>query len=568
MAIMFPSVLPNYVRRDPFREAEVYVYDQLKAQLPDSYRCYYSRPWLGITARGEEKEGEADFVIAHAERGFLVVEVKGGGVRRLEGSEQWVSRNRHGITNKIKDPVKQASDSKHALLKKLQEHAGWAGQWVTARHGVIFPDCAQQKRDLGVGMPIFLFAFSTNMDRLAEWVEGRLSRHDDDGSAGRGLKANGMHILHRLLSGPIELRSSLQRSLKSDHCEIERLTREQLDVLTSLEDQAQMAVSGGAGTGKTVLALEKACRLGEAGERVLVTCFNQPLGEHLRKLTFNCPNVEAGHFHSVAASLAKSAGIALPPASTPNYFTTILPNALVDAVKSRSDLAFDAIIVDEGQDFQDGWLLALRLCLKEVEHSSFYVFFDDNQKIYAHNSGFLGELPEGRYHLTRNLRNTKTIHDSSRPWYASPRISRSSGPDGEPVTWHVTASSKELRTGLTATLSDLLGTHGVERHSIAVLTAGVASDHPLARGGRLCDLPYKGADGNSGDTLVFDTVRRFKGLDRPVVIVIDAECLTDPELIYVALSRPSVLLLVFGPAEDLARIRNGRQAVHDAEPQA
>ena len=175
MAIMFPSVLPDYIRRDPFREAEVWVYDELKTQLPDSYRCYYSRPWLGLTSRGEEIEGEADFVIAHPEKGVLVVEVKGGGVRRLEGSEQWVSRNRFNITNNIKDPVKQAIDSKHLLLKKLKEHPGWSGAWVTMRHGVIFPDCAPQKRDLGVGMPLFIFAFSTQMDRLLEWVEGGLA---------------------------------------------------------------------------------------------------------------------------------------------------------------------------------------------------------------------------------------------------------------------------------------------------------------------------------------------------------------------------------------------------------
>jgi hypothetical protein len=564
MAIVFPSVLPDYIRRDPFREAEVYVYDQLRAQLPDSYRCYYSRPWLGVTAQGEEKEGEADFVIAHPELGLLVVEVKGGGVRRLEGSEQWVSRNRHGITNNIKDPVKQASDSKHVLLKKLQDHPAWGGQWVTARHGVIFPDCAPQKRDLGVGMPIFLFAFSTDMDRLAEWVEGRLSRHDEESSAGHGLKAGGMQVLHSLLSGPIELRSSLQRSLKADQREIERLSREQLDVLTSLENQPQMSISGGAGTGKTILAIEKACRLGEAGERVLVTCFNQPLGEHLRTLTRGCPNVQAGSFHSVAAGLAKSACIDLPPASSPNYFTTTLPNALLDAVKARPDLAFDAIVVDEGQDFQDGWLMALRLSLKDTDSGSFYVFFDDNQKVYARDSGFLAELPPARYYLTRNLRNTKAIHDSSRPWYSSPRISRPAGPDGEPVSWRAVAGAKDLRSAVAATLSDLLGTHKVDRGSIAVLTAGVVAGHPLVEGGRLCDLPFSPADHNNGDTLVFDTVRRFKGLDRPVVMVVNAERLSDPELIYTALSRPSVLLYVFGPKKDLDRIRSGKQSNGDA----
>lgn len=563
MAIMFPSVLPDYIRRDPFREAEVYVYDELKTQLPDSYRCYYSRPWLGVTSRGEEIEGEADFVIAHPEKGVLVVEVKGGGVRRLENSEQWVSTNRFKITNNIKDPVKQANDSKHALLRKLREHPAWSGAWVTMRHGVIFPDCAPQKRDLGVGMPLFIFAFSTQMDQLDEWVEGRLGRHDDDGSPGHGLKSGGMQTLHALLSGPIELRSSLQRSLKSDHREIERLTREQLDVLTSLEDQPQMAISGGAGTGKSILALEKSCRLGQAGQRVLVTCFNQPLGEHMRALTRQCPGVEAGHFHSVAARLAISAGVTLPPSSSANYFTSVLPNALAEAMKLRPDLAFDAIVVDEGQDFQDGWLLSLRLCLKDPDQGGFYVFFDDNQKVYARNGGFLAELPQPRYYLTRNLRNTRAIHDSCRPWYSSPRISRPTGPEGEPVSWRSTAGPRDLRTAVGATLSDLLGAHKVERRSIAVLTAGSAAGHPLVQGDRFCDLPFVTADENSSEALVFDTVRRFKGLDRPVVLLLDADRLTEPELIYVALSRPSVLLYVFGPSEDLERVKGGLQKDRD-----
>lgn len=513
-----------------------------------------------MTSRGEEVEGEADFVIAHPDKGVLVVEVKGGGVRRLEDSEQWVSKNRFNITNNIKDPVKQANDSKHALLRKLKEHPGWSGAWVTMRHGVIFPDCVPQKRDLGVGMPLFIFAFSNQMEQLLAWVEGRLRRHDEDSSPGHGLKAGGMQTLHALLSGPIELRSSLQRSLKSDHREIERLTREQLDVLTSLEDQPQMTISGGAGTGKTILALEKACRLGEGVQRVLITCFNQPLGAHMRALTrHQCPGVEAGHFHSVAAQIAMSAGVPLPSSSSANYFTTALPNALAEAIKLRPDLAFDAIVVDEGQDFQDGWLLCLRLCLKDPDQGGFYVFFDDNQKVYARNAGFLAELPQSRFYLTRNLRNTKAIHDSCRPWYSSPRISRPTGPEGEPVSWRPTTNPQSQRTAVAATLSDLLGPHKVERRSIAVLTAGSAADHPLLEGERFCGLPFVGADETSADALVFDTVRRFKGLDRPVVLLLDAERLTEPELIYVALSRPSVLLYVFGPTGDLERLKGGLQ---------
>lgn len=55
--------------------------------------------------------------------------------------------------------------------------------------------------------------------------------------------------------------------------------------------------------------------------------------------------------------------------------------------------------------------------------------------------------------------------------------------------------------------------------------------------------------------IVCDTVRRFKGLEAKCIIVIDIDHLLEPELIYVALSRPAVLLYVLGHAKDLARLK-------------
>ncbi len=55
-------------------------------------------------------------------------------------------------------------------------------------------------------------------------------------------------------------------------------------------------------------------------------------------------------------------------------------------------------------------------------------------------------------------------------------------------------------------------------------------------------------------------MRRFNGLDRPVALPTDVEELTDPEMAYVALTRPSVLLMVFGTQGAVGRIRVGPAA--------
>ena len=555
--MMFPTVVPNYIQQDPYREAEIWVYDRLREDLGNDWHCYYSRPWIGLTPAGEEKDGEADFVVAHKDFGFLTIEVKGGKVWREEGAEQWFSKNRLGITNKIKDPVKQAHDSKHELLRQLKEQPGWRRQYITVRHGVVFPDSSEPDGVLGPNMPRFLFAFAEDCKWLGAWVKARLNRTGEGAdTSGRGLGPDGMKALHGLLAGRIEFRTSLRRVLGSDGREIERLTREQFDILTSLEDQPQMAISGGAGTGKTLLALEKACRAAETGQRTLLVGFNAPLGDYLERLTSGFGCVTAGSFHSICSRLSG----AKRPADMPDqvWFNRALPEALADAVARDPALAFEAIIVDEGQDFRDGWLTALRLCLRDPEAAAFYVFYDDNQRVYRREGGWLADLPQSKFHLTRNLRNTRSIHDSSRPWYSSPRVTRSGGPEGQPVVWKAVGPQQSLDTLLATTLADLLKQHGVRPGEIAILTPVSSINHPMARGGRIGGVPFSAAGADADGKLIFDTVRRFKGMDRPVVLVIDADKLVDPELTYVALTRPTLLLKVFGSAASLARLRAGR----------
>lgn len=558
MATMYPAVVPDYVRADPYRGAEISVYEHLRDQLPAPYVCYYSRPWLGLTAQGEEREGEADFVVAHPALGFLVIEVKGGGVSRKAETEEWFSTNRLGITNRIKDPFQQASRSKHALLAKLKEQPGWASRFVTARHGVIFPDCSRPRHALGANMPQWLSAYGEDLGHLRTWVQDRLAGRDDEAeSAGRGLGNEGMATLHQLLAASFELRPSLSRALSEDARTVERLTQEQFDILTSLESFQQMAIAGGAGTGKTLLALEKACRLGEAGSHTLLVCYNEALAEELSKLTRAAPNVTAASFHSLCGRMASIAGVDLSAVEgKAQLFGTALPDALMEAMTQQEDLRFDAVVVDEGQDFRDGWITALRLCLKDSDNGCFYVFYDDNQRVYGDAGSWLSEMPKARYPLTKNLRNTRAIHLSTKPWYSG-RALRSAGPEGVPVEWIEVKRKENVAAAVRDSVADLTKRQKIVPGDIAILTAGRAEQHPLVVGGAIAGVRCVRAGQGSGKDLIFDTVRRFKGLERRVVLLIDVDELIEPELIYVGLSRPSVLLKVFGTHTALARIRNG-----------
>ena len=200
--------------------------------------------------------------------------------------------------------------------------------------------------------------------------------------------------------------------------------------------------------------------------------------------------------------------------------------------------------------------MALKLCLKDGDGGPYYVFYDDNQRVYRYSSGWLAELPTQNFHLTRNLRNTKAIHLCAKPWYRG-RVTRSAGPEGVPVNWVSVKSSGEAVAAVKGALTDLLGRQKISAGDIAVLTGGRVHGNPLAAKGTIGGAPFVAAGAGSDGRLIFDTVRRFKGLERPVVLLTDVEDLTDAELIYVALSRPAVLLMVFGMSASLDRIRRG-----------
>ncbi|MEI9989016.1 MAG: nuclease-related domain-containing protein [Rhizomicrobium sp.] len=117
---MWPAILPRQIRESSLRASEVKVYDLLANTLGSGWVVFYSRPWLGMTPSGEEKDGECDFVVMHPAWGYLTLEVKGGGISYDPVKDQWRTIDRHNIRHNIKNPVRQAVASKHELLKQVK----------------------------------------------------------------------------------------------------------------------------------------------------------------------------------------------------------------------------------------------------------------------------------------------------------------------------------------------------------------------------------------------------------------------------------------------------------------
>ncbi len=161
---MWPRILPRDVTGNLLRSSECRVYERLADVLDDSFVVFYSRPWLGLTASGEEIDGECDFVVAHAEYGILAIELKGGAVAYDPYTDRWTSRDRWNVTHRIKNLVHQARTSKHELLKKLNTSVHWKSRYIRTRHGIVLLHSASPVGDLGADVPHRIFCFADQFD--------------------------------------------------------------------------------------------------------------------------------------------------------------------------------------------------------------------------------------------------------------------------------------------------------------------------------------------------------------------------------------------------------------------
>lgn len=556
MACMYPRQLPTYIRQDPLRSAECRIFDQLREQLPDAYTVFYSRPWLGLTPDGREIDGESDFVIAHEEAGLLTLEVKGGRVSRDAETETWTSRDRFGAVHIIKDPVRQARDSKYEILRKLKGHDAWKPRFIRARYGVILPDVSNPGRDLGADMPLRIFAFVEDVPHLGGWVERRM-HGEEAGEVVQSLGRDGLAALELLLARSFQLRVPLSSSLAVEDRSILLLTEQQFHLLEYLQRMRCCAIEGGAGSGKTLLAAELAGRLAAGGCRTLLTCYNRPLAEGLRARLPSTSGLIVQGFHQLCFRMGRLAGLELPDLDVAGgAFDDESVDLLLRALDRLPDERFDAIVVDEGQDFHPGWLSALELCLRDEESGKLYVFFDNNQNVYAAPSA-LARLQTPPFPLTRNLRNTTQIFDLARSYYAGQSYV-GAGPEGHEIDW-IAVDGGGLTDELMRTLGRLTRTEGIAAENIAIL-AGDRSTLDVLRGRLGARYRLTDAEQPREGVVTLDTVRRFKGLESQVVILIATERLLDDlELMYVALTRARLYLVVLAPETVLRILKSKHQ---------
>ena len=331
--------------------------------------------------------------------------------------------------------------------------------------------------------------------------------------------------------------------------EIISLTEEQYACLDDIEINKQIVVTGGAGTGKTLIAVEEAKR--ESVDKKLgIFCFNKNLAEYIKQ-NIEKKNVEIHSLHSYLMKLiGDNAG---KYDKDEEFFKKILPKMAREVAESNG-IKFDKIIVDEFQDlctpeYLEFFDAVLDGGLIDGEFS-FYgdfarqaIYQDDVSIDLLKNYAFFA-----RKNLSINCRNTLHIGNElvNVTGYADKKYRLKI--TGEPVDFYVWSDKQEQGCILIATIKELKK-KGFTASSILVLSPNKRNKSIVG----WCDeeefiIGDYGAD-HAAYLAMFSTVHAYKGLESEIVILTDIEDYSDQQLMYIALSRARSKLIVLESAQ-------------------
>lgn len=532
------------------------VWERLVEQAPDSWTVIANlvlspsphRPGRA-QRRATDREYEVDLLVLMPELGVVVLEVKGGSVF-VDDRGRWrqgVGLREHGI-----DPVHQAMDGKYEAREYVERDPRWARPRVRWTHAVVFPDtvvspdfsmpdCPRERVHDRGDMPdlagrLATLARTTDCDLPVPTVD------DCD------------EIVRILHGRNLPLRDVVAAAAAREDA-IERLTIEQMMILRATRLIPRMEIRGGAGSGKTVLALAQAKDLTRGADdrpaqRVALLCYSLGLASMFTRRLSGEKRQHRPAFVGSFEEFARYLGVErFGGREDADFWETELPQRMSElAAQLPEGKKFDAFVVDEGQDFADSWWTPILRSLRDEDNGGLYVYSDENQRVFPR----FGRPPVQLVPLVldHNLRNTKQIADAFSP--LTPMRMHARGGDGPDV--HFVPAEPARAIGVADEAVEILLEEGWDPEHVALITTG--KRHPVQAERQEND----GQDGYwasfwDGDDVFYGHVLGCKGLERKAVVL----CINDTnperakERLYVGLSRATDRLIVVG---DPAYIRN------------
>ena len=470
---------------------------------------------------------EIDVVLASATRGVVLVEVKGG-IVSIRGGD-WYQYDK-----RLNSPVEQVKGAKHSLVKRLKT-IGIDRQDMFMVHAVALPDVAEVPAEgLGPGVPAELVLCKPQLEFPADAIAKLQTEH-------RPVPLERFQAFVRALRPDVELEGHEGAVLRAVRSHLDRGAATHLANMVGLDRNRRVLVTGGAGTGKTMLVQKWAKRALERGERTLVVCFNKPIAEQLQR-AMRDRDAMVGTYHDMVVRLLAPHGFAIGANPTPEYCRDV-PTQALEFHASKVGAPFDTIIIDEGQDFHPHWFESLERLLDPAGPRRLLIAADPAQAIYV--DPWTAPTDMMTVPLVYNLRNCRSIATVVQRLGGGEPEPLPAAPYGEGIDVHVVGGAREMRKRVRDAVVRLTGSLGVPFSQIAVLTTRSDTRNTLLTE-QFDECPLVRWEDRSEDAVLCETVQRTKGLERTAVVLVDMSAEPDRTLLYVGVSRAIASLTLVG----------------------
>lgn len=402
------KMIPISIEDDHGSVGERKVFESLREKLPKEYTVFHSIRWNSYNEKNTVVWGECDFTVFHPKYGMITLEVKSGGIEYINGKWSYIRTDNKQKYAMRRGPLEQVDRTIRYKFKDLVSDILEKGgcpepQYCLVEPAVWFPSI--NKGDIVGELPMeykdSIVLYENALEDPLKYIKEIYSYYGGEWHT-RLNDSSSLNIINGFAPcfSAIPSLSSIREEKISAFV---RLTNEQKYLLDYLEEQKVAAVQGAAGTGKTMLAVEKAKRLRKNG-KVLFLCFNRYLKEYLQELKENHPedylDIEFYNLPQMVCSAMK--------------VPTVDSEDVLFYLQNYRDYewGYRHIVIDEGQDFSGKEIERLyRISIQQK--GAFYVFYDKKQ--FVHGTEFPDWLAnaECRLVLSINCRNTFQIADTS-----------------------------------------------------------------------------------------------------------------------------------------------------------
>jgi hypothetical protein len=540
------------------------VYDRLGRDLPDDWIVLHS---LGLPGHETKIWGEADIVVL-CTHGVFALEVKGSGkISCQSGVWEYARLNGESYTKK-EDPWTQAKTTMMAVREALRKADPAAFGHTLFGYGVVMPFTTFTATGAEI-VPEVLLDKRQFRQTLNHFVS-RLERHWQSevqqkyGRAGDGLSKESIRKARQILRPDLETALSIGGYLTGVEQRLLQLSNEQIRASRRMASNSRTVVRGKAGTGKSVIALERARMLSAAGKRVLYLCFNALLAGHVQRSIAGdtrAANIEVRHAHALYHQVIAAAALTskLKEDESIDFFGHVFPQLAAEALLEKPVTPWDVLIIDEAQDLLTAdHLDVFDLLLADgLERGCWHIFFDPLQNIYGGDVQDMVKLRLDRAHpafedLFENCRNTKEVALQA-SIISGIDLAIAGAPDGPTCDNVWFTDAVDFKAKLDALITALL-TEDVKPSDIAILSTRKRENSLVAGMTKVAGRPLADAHDEAalkGGAIVFSTMQAFKGLERMTIIAIDMDEIGQAHramLHYAGLSRACGLLHTFLPS--------------------